>query len=150
MLVIHDFIKKIINGVNKLVFPPACVLCGELLEENDNYICKACCQQVCHIKPPYCFRCGKEIKDDEKEFCEDCNSHTRSFKQGFPAVVYDELFSRSIAGFKYNNKREYAKYFAYEIVKSRGSEILDVKPDVLVPVPIHKKKKKVKIGRAHV
>lgn len=133
-------IKFITDKVLNAVYPPSCALCGNLLGKNERYICAACEVSLPHVTEPACFKCGKEISDNETELCEDCSRHIRSFVRGFPAMNYDEMFQESIAAFKYHGKRDYGKYFAYEIARSRGKDIAGVNPDVLVPVPLHKKK----------
>lgn len=135
----HIF-KSITDKVLNTIYPPVCALCGDLLGKNERYICAVCEVSLPHVTEPACFKCGKEISDNETELCEDCSRYTRSFVRGFPAMNYDEVFQESIAAFKYHGKRDYGKYFAYEIARSRGKDIAGVNPDVLVPVPLHKKK----------
>lgn len=135
----HIF-KSITDKVLNTIYPPVCALCGDLLGKNEIYICAVCEVSLPHVTEPACFKCGKEISDNETELCEDCSRYTRSFVRGFPAMNYDEVFQESIAAFKYHGKRDYGKYFAYEIARSRGKDIAGVNPDVLVPVPLHKKK----------
>ena len=112
-------IKFITDKVLNAVYPPSCALCGDLLGKNERYICAA----LPDVTEPACFKCGKEISDNETELCEDCSRHIRSFVRGFPAMNYDEMFQESIAAFKYHGKRDYGKYFAYEIARSRGKDI---------------------------
>lgn len=133
-------IKFITDKVLNAVYPPSCALCGDLLGKNERYICAACEVSLPHVTEPACFKCGKEISDNETELCEDCSRHTRSFVRGFPAMNYDEAFQESIAAFKYHGKRDYGRYFAYEIVRSRGKDIAGVNPEALIPIPLHKKK----------
>lgn len=133
-------IKFITDKVLNAVYPPSCALCGDLLGKNERYICAACEVSLPHVTEPACFKCGKEISDNETELCEDCSRHIRSFVRGFPAMNYDEMFQESIAAFKYHGKRDYGKYFAYEIARSRGKDIAGVNPEALIPIPLHKKK----------
>lgn len=133
-------LNSIINKALNLVYPPTCALCGDLLGKDERYICAACDVLLPHVREPACFKCGKEISDNEAELCEDCSRYERSFVRGFPAMNYDETFKESIAAFKYHGKRDYGKYFAYEIARSRGKNIIEVNPEALIPVPLHKKK----------
>ena len=48
----------------------------------------------------------------------------------------------AIYRFKYHFERCHASFFAGEILKVHGKEILSLHPEVLVPVPVHKKKLK--------
>lgn len=133
-------LKGITGKVLNLIYPPTCALCGDLLSKEERYICAACDTFLPRVTEPACFKCGKEISDYETELCEDCLRHERSFARGFPAMNYDEAFRESIATFKYHGKKDYGKYFAYEIARSRGRDIAEAGPEVLIPVPLHKKK----------
>ena len=48
----------------------------------------------------------------------------------------------SIARFKYRGRREYADFYAEEMVKSLGELLLSWEPDALIPVPLHKSRMK--------
>lgn len=132
--------SKALNKLKDLLYPPVCPLCGNLLGNSEMYICDGCRPRVSYVSSPTCFRCGKETGDEEAEYCADCSAHMRSYIRGFPAINYDAVMRDSIAAFKYHNKREYVSYFAYEIIKQHGRELMDLQPDVLVPVPVHRAK----------
>ena len=57
---------------------------------------------------------------------------------------YKEPLPLAISAFKYHNRRQAAKYFARQIVKSQGERIIDAAPEVLIPIPIHRKKKRIR------
>ena len=133
-------IKKIFGRLSCLIYPPVCPLCEEVLKSGKTRICSRCQAKLTYLTEPTCLRCGKEIEDVEKEYCEDCEKKPKSFVKGFPAMRYKEPVKRSIVNFKYHNKKSYADSFAYEIIKAHGRDIVDVAPEVLIPVPVHKKK----------
>ncbi len=56
--------------------------------------------------------------------------------------IYNDPVRRSIAYFKYKGRREYADYYAEEMVRNLGRKILSLKPDVLIPVPISTERRK--------
>lgn len=134
------FISKIAKNITALIYPPECPFCGNLLEHGEQNICSSCVPFIPRISGPVCMKCGKEIVDDEAELCADCNRQQRSYVRGFPAMNYVSPLKESIGRFKYHNKREYVDFFASEIVRAHGKNILAVSPDVLVPIPLHKKK----------
>jgi ComF family protein len=55
---------------------------------------------------------------------------------------------QSIAGavyrFKYKGRQEYAEFFGAEISRRLGREIRLLEPDCLIPVPIHKKRLRIR------
>ena len=89
---------------------------------------------------PVCMRCGCEITDEEAELCEDCTRHTRTYIQGFPAMKYQYPLDESLARFKYHNQRDYAAFYAGQIVKRHGLTLQSLGIDALIPIPIHKRK----------
>ena len=56
--------------------------------------------------------------------------------------VHKEPVSNSIYQFKYHNQRAFAKEYAKVLVGQFEKEIRRWNPDVLIPVPLHKKRKK--------
>lgn len=133
-------LKNIINKIKYLMYPPVCPLCEEVLSGGKTRICDSCRPRIQYLTEPTCLKCGKEIDDSEREYCSDCTKKPKSYVRGFPAMVYKEPVRRSIANFKYKSKNSYADCFAYEIVKTHGRDILNVAPEALIPVPIHRKK----------
>ena len=133
-------LKNIINKIKYLMYPPVCPLCEEVLSGGKTRICDSCRPRIQYLTEPTCLKCGKEIDDSEREYCSDCTKKPKSYVRGFPAMVYKEPVRRSIANFKYKSKSSYADCFAYEIVKTHGRDILNVAPEALIPVPIHRKK----------
>lgn len=134
--------KHITEKILNLIFPPVCPLCGEVLKIKTSGACAECRAKISYIKPPVCLRCGKEIEDGENALCSDCSNHTRSYIRGYPAMNYVDPLPESIAAFKYKNRREYGRFFAGEIARQCGQDILAVQPDVLVPVPVHAAKRR--------
>jgi ComF family protein len=121
----------------KLIFPPTCPLCGEILEDRKLKACPECVRRLHFVGEICCARCGKEISDGETEYCDDCRKKTGGFIKGFPAMEYDEEINPCMMSFKYGGKKGYADFLASLIVKRRGKEILSVQPDVMIPIPIH-------------
>ena len=132
-------IKRIYEAILDFFFPPSCPICGETVGKNVEP-CEKCKIKIAYINYPTCLKCGKEISDEDEEFCKDCRENKRSYQKGFPVIKYIEPMDESMAAFKYRNKRTYAKFYAREIVRKHGREMLDIKPDILVPVPVHKSK----------
>ena len=90
----------------------------------------------------YCMKCGKLLSGAAREYCDDCTHTGHSFDRGRSLYVYDDLTRASIAGFKYNGRKEYAEYYAADIVRHLGDFIECCRPDILIPVPISEKRRK--------
>lgn len=135
----NDSVSRKANKVADLIFPPRCPLCEELLV-GQGRVCETCRMKISYVQEPSCFRCGKEIMDEEAELCEVCTGRDFNYIRGFPAINYVEPMRESVARFKYHNCRTYAQFYADEIVRAKGKQILAVAPELLIPVPVHKKR----------
>ena len=47
-----------------------------------------------------------------------------------------------MAGIKYHNKKEYLDFYAMAIAVKFEKQMIRIKPDVFVPVPVHPSKKR--------
>ena len=59
-------------------------------------------------------------------------------------VVWGYVFTRNqlLIAIKYKNERKFAQYYLGEIRKRKYRELLRLKADAVIPVPIHKKKRR--------
>ena len=102
-------------------------------------ICPGCISKLKVVRGAVCCKCGKPLTDDTAELCKDCMEIKHLYKQGRSLYEYKSV-SRSIYRFKYGGRREYGEYFGKAMAHYLGDVIKDWNPDVIVPVPLHKKK----------
>ena len=119
-----------------IVFPSRCPVCDEPAPL-PALICPACRKKAVVIKAPRCLRCGKHIEDGREEYCKGCRLVTHEFLQGRGLFLYSSV-AGSLYRFKYAGRQEYARFYAQEIVGRMGGTIRRWRPDALVPVPIHR------------
>lgn len=139
----NELSKKLkiwIAAVIDLVYPRRCPVCGDILKQPKRwgYICPACRRQLSYIEPPVCLQCGKHIEDEEQEYCDDCRKHKKHFIRGYPVFVYDGALRDSVIAFKYKNRREFADFYAGEILRRHGAALRELGADGLLPVPVHR------------
>ena len=84
--------------------------------------------------------CGKQLDDETLEVCGDCREKRHDFIRGVAAFAYTKEIKQSMYRFKYDGQRDYAFFYADTLFKLRGHIIAGWKPDVVVPVPLHKKR----------
>ena len=133
---------KVFGGmILDLVYPRRCPVCDKAVKPFGSLICEECKKKIKYIKAPYCQKCGKELKDKRAVFCHDCGSREHSYDRGMALFAYPSV-ADSIYRFKYCGRQEYAAYYGERIAAVLGEKILALKPDVLVPVPIHAAKKR--------
>ena len=126
-------------GILEILYPARCPVCHGILRGGDG-ICPQCRKRLILISEPKCKKCGKPIEKTEQEYCRDCGRFPHSFDKGGAVFAYDDIMRRSIAMFKYHNRREYAKVYAKEMYKHQTNFIKMAAPEVILPVPVHKQK----------
>lgn len=134
--------RRITEQILSVFYPPRCAVCGDIRPEWSILTCPECREGFQKVKGPRCFRCGKHVEDERQEYCYDCSHKKFRYLKGFPLWQYDKKLQRSIIEFKYQGRKEYAAYYAEELVKAFGTIFLRVRPDVLVPVPVHRSRLK--------
>lgn len=130
--------KQLKERILNLLYPRRCPMCDGVLAKNEIYICKACIPKVQVVGEVHCMKCGKMLAQEEAEYCADCLCHAHVFDRGRTIFVYDGPVKKSIYRFKYARRKEYAEAYAYFAERELGDFIRSVKPDVLVPVPLHR------------
>lgn len=133
---------RIYQAALDILFPRRCPVCGEIVKPAGRLICPSCLLRLSPVRPPVCKRCGKEIPDAVMEYCRDCMVHSHSFEYGIALLHYDETSRRIMAQIKYNNKREYLDFFGKAIADVYKKAIRRMGVDVIVPVPIHKSRRR--------
>ena len=127
-------IKEALIG---LLYPKRCPVCHDVVEDKGELVCRICRTKLLLVRQPACRKCGKPLLEEEREYCQDCTRKHHEYRQGRAAFIYDERMRRSIAKFKYEGRREYAAFYAEEIVRSCGREAALWQAQALVPVPLH-------------
>lgn len=123
------------------VFPDKCVICHDILKKRGTgALCRACRRQLHPIAEPRCKRCSKSLEISEEELCGDCRGKDFYVKKGMALYSYDRMMQTAIANFKYGGELSCGAYFAGELVKRYGAWVKDLSPEVILPVPVHKKK----------
>ena len=87
-------------------------------------VCETCRQRLVYVREPACKKCGKPLEKEEAEYCADCSRRKHAYARGKAVFPYDRLMRASIARFKYRGRREYADFYAEELVKRCGELLL--------------------------
>ena len=126
-----------------LLYPRRCPVCDEILFPGKVKICVDCRSKIIYIKEPTCKKCGKPLKCAEAEYCADCMEKSYFYKEGAALFSYPPL-KQSLYRFKYGGRQEYADFYAEEIVRFLNQKIAGWNAEALIPVPLHKDKKRVR------
>ncbi len=88
------------------------------------------------------MQCGKPVRHSEQEFCYDCMRVRHSYDRGLSMWLHQDPVNKSIYQFKYHNQRRYGIHYAKELVRAYGHTIRKWNPDLILPIPLHKKRRK--------
>lgn len=131
-----------LEELSELLYPRRCPICQEILTKRAEKICSVCRKKVVPLGEPICKICGKPVWNARQESCPDCAGNKHFFTKGRAAFLYEKEIRQSVYRFKFQNKREYGDFYSSELVRLYGREILTWKPDVIIPVPMYKKKQR--------
>ena len=126
------------NRIIDIIFPPRCAICDQVTDSG--HICDSCSRILPYVDGPVCYKCGKPLYSEEQEYCHDCETKLRSFEKGYPVFKYVSPIQDSIMTFKYRGRQEYAIFYGDEIYKRYRSEFQSDGIDLILPVPINKRK----------
>ena len=132
---------KLLECLGELLYPPRCPVCDKVNRLWDKGICEECLKSIRYVKPPRCLKCGKHIEDEAAEYCGDCEKRDHYFTKGRALFHYRDV-ARSIHRFKYKGRREYARVYGKEMAYYLGDCIRTWNPQVLIPVPLYRKKER--------
>ncbi|MCL2718921.1 MAG: ComF family protein [Lachnospiraceae bacterium] len=105
---------------------------------NEGLACTPCLARITYLSEPICLKCGKQL-ETTAEYCEDCAGGGHHFDRGLALFEYQGI-AGAVYRFKYKGRREYAEFFGAEISEKLGEDIRRFDPDLLIPVPIHRKR----------
>lgn len=134
-------IENIKKFAVSLLYPPVCPVCKKILHYQ-KLICMECDKKMLQVGEIVCQCCGKPLEKDEQEYCYDCVRKQHEYKQGIAAFRYNETVKQTIYEFKYQNKREYAHYYATSLFAQYEKVFRSWGIEAIVPVPIYKLKKR--------
>ena len=123
------------------LYPPRCPLCERILLPGEGLACDRCRRELSFILHPRCFICGKPVSDPRQELCGDCARHPHLYERGRAAFLYEKQVRRSVDRLKFYNRREYIPFYGACLYRILCEEIYDWRPECLIPVPMHPKKK---------
>ena len=133
------------------LYPPRCPLCGEILAPNEGRVHRKCYEKMIWMREPRCKRCGKPLTSfagEVQELCLDCSRtrhrHGKSFDQGRALWLYAGNVQKSVLDYKYKGMKSYTDFYAEEAVRVCGEWIRKKDPQMLIPVPLHPRKKRIR------
>lgn len=127
------------SGLN-LLFPPACAACQAEIEGDDDINLCVTCRQALTVKhEPSCSRCGDWhiTTQGNQPRCASCARHKVRFERVAILGKYDHLLRQSVLRMKHPGQEALALALGELSVCELGESVAEWSPDVIVPVPMH-------------
>lgn len=113
---------KILTRALDLIFPPICGFCGEI---QNKYICNRCEKIV------------ESIAINEID-----NYNNKYFSKHLYIFKYEDIIREKIIDYKFENKIYLYRTFSEAITRNKQNIDFIKQYDILIPVPIHKERRK--------
>ena len=128
--------------IKELLYPRRCPVCDRPAPFG-RLACEKCVGLLQKIKGATCMKCGRKLSESEDEYCYSCSREKHYYDRGFALYEYS-CINQSIYRFKYSGRQEYADFYGKEMALGLGRVILNIKPDIIIPVPLHSSKYKLR------
>jgi ComF family protein len=134
------------HGLLDLVYPPKCLLCGDLLP--DGALCATCIASFETLQPPFCVRCGAPTLR-ASSWCPRCAAgQVPAWEWSYAFGRYSGGLRDAIHRLKYGGRTSLAAPLAHLLGNSFDAETIpeeapqagDFAFDIVVPVPLHPKR----------
>ena len=110
-----------LNNILELIYPNVCGICGKICKES------------------LCKRCAIEIEKYEINLVN--KNKKMYFNESMHIFKYNEMISQRLIEYKFQDKSYMYKTFAKIILKNKKVCGFLEKYDIIIPVPIHKKRR---------
>ena len=121
----------------RLAFPPQCIGCGELVEEEFG-LCGRCWRETPFVTGLVCDCCGAPLPGEDSgtpEHCDDCLALARPWQRGRAALIYRDNARRLVLALKHGDRLDLIRPAARWLTGAAAPLLAD--DCVLVPVPVH-------------
>ena len=131
------FIRKAVQVILDLLFPPVCPFCGRVYPDG---ICPRCRAHLPVVQGAFCLKCGQPLEDSSQEYCDDCAHVNHTFEQGRALYPHKDPMKKAVYELKYDHCRIYGEIFGRELAAHYAGWIRDRRITMIVPIPLHKKR----------
>jgi ComF family protein len=133
--------RRLVTAALNVLLPPTCVLCVTPVDA-PGLLCGDCFGGLDLLGEPCCVCCGAPFEFPwhaaEGGLCQRCLDTPPAFERARAAMNYDAASRRLILPFKHGDRTEFARLLA-RLMAGAGGRLLSG-CDVLVPVPLHRRR----------
>lgn len=136
-------LRETLRGASDVVFPPLCVQCRGLVEENTElrHVCGKCAGAMDYVRAPHCTTCGHPFFGvvEGERLCPHCEGLAPAFHEGRTAVLLKGAGRALVHELKYHRGMQVLRDI--ETVFRKATHVLELaRGAILVPVPLHPRK----------
>jgi ComF family protein len=123
-------------SLGDLLLPPACAVCGALLDRSATIVCPECLSGFERLTGMLCRRCGQPYPGSDT--CPDCRENRSRLEKVRSVYAFGGTLQEAVLRLKLFHKTRLAAFFAERIAEADlpGLNLRDA--DLLVPVPLHR------------
>jgi len=135
--------SEVLNDLGKIVFPPRCPGCSEILYPFTGQIfCCACNDNIKFIKGGICSICGTPFPDSpaENHLCGECLEKKPYFSYARAVFSYENIILNAIHQFKYKRDMSIGKIMSSFMADFSYPDIDLTDYSLIIPVPLHIKR----------
>jgi ComF family protein len=138
-------LAELARGAAEALFPPTCVGCRGVVESEGplRHLCAQCARMIVPVQAPHCTTCGHPFFGEVEggRICPHCVGLRPAYRRGVTAVLFKGPARALVIELKYHGGRHVLEDMQ-EIFR-RSPAVLDhVRGAVLVPVPLHPRKRR--------
>jgi ComF family protein len=132
---------KLATAALDLLLPPTCILCSTPVDA-PGLLCGVCFGELSTVGEPCCGCCGAPFElawhAVEGDLCQRCVDAPPPFERARAALSYDAASRRLVLPFKHGDRIEFAAALAGMMARAGARLVREA--DVLVPVPLHRRR----------
>jgi ComF family protein len=126
------------GGVVDLLFPPRCAYCdGGVAADETQGLCDDCRGLLGRARAASCPRCGAVSAGSTDQACVQCRGRRLRFSRVVCLGEYDADLRLAVLRMKRTGEEPLAAALAELFWQRRGAELAAVRPECVVPVPMH-------------
>lgn len=131
--------RTFLRGCANILFPPVCLACNELVEQQ-GALCSECWNQMEFCAGPACDICGYpfEYQMEHHTICGACIQQPPPYGRARAVFRYNSISRQLVTSLKYHDKTHIVPYIADWMVRA-GEDIL-ADADYIIPVPLHRRR----------
>lgn len=137
-------LKQLWRDKFDVFFPRSCVHCGGMVEEGTcRHLCPPCARMLHVVRPPHCTTCGHPYfgEIEENRLCPHCETLVPRFGEGKTAILLQGPGRSLVHALKYHHGLHVLDDIT-EIMRTAPGYADWLRGAVLVPVPLHSRKRR--------